>query len=182
MSIILSQITAPLPNTIKDKLGLMIKKGIERAPKHALIPFALLPNTIQEKVLTWAINHLFKAELINEELDFLIDKCLMIAITDANYRCYISVHQTDNARQCKVTLAQHKLENVAFEAHSTSLLQLFGQTVDPDTLFFQRKLLITGDTELGLEIKNFLDDIDRDAFPAIVKQLLLQYNVLNSKF
>jgi len=31
---------------------------------------------------------------------------------------------------------------------------------DPDTLFFSRRLLMEGDTELGLRIKNLLDAID----------------------
>jgi len=31
---------------------------------------------------------------------------------------------------------------------------------DPDTLFFNRKLVIEGDTELGLIVKNLLDSID----------------------
>ena len=31
---------------------------------------------------------------------------------------------------------------------------------DPDTLFFTRRLVTTGDTELGLVVKNLLDAID----------------------
>ena len=31
---------------------------------------------------------------------------------------------------------------------------------DPDTLFFTRRLVIEGDTELGLVVKNALDSID----------------------
>lgn len=30
---------------------------------------------------------------------------------------------------------------------------------DPDTLFFSRRLVMEGDTALGLEIKNFLDSL-----------------------
>ncbi len=36
---------------------------------------------------------------------------------------------------------------------------------DPDTLFFHRKLLIEGDTELGLIVKNLLDSVDWSATP-----------------
>lgn len=38
-----------------------------------------------------------------------------------------------------------------------------GET-DPDTLFFQRKLQIEGDTELGLLVKNWLDASEKPAF------------------
>lgn len=33
---------------------------------------------------------------------------------------------------------------------------------DPDQLFFQRRLVIEGDTELGLALKNLLDSLDWD--------------------
>jgi O2-independent ubiquinone biosynthesis accessory factor UbiT len=36
---------------------------------------------------------------------------------------------------------------------------------DPDTLFFQRRLKIEGDTELGLEVKNLIDGIDIEQLP-----------------
>jgi predicted lipid carrier protein YhbT len=40
-----------------------------------------------------------------------------------------------------------------------------GRKEDPDTLFFQRRLSIEGDTELGLEVKNLMDSVDLDALP-----------------
>jgi len=36
---------------------------------------------------------------------------------------------------------------------------------DPDTLFFSRRLVMTGDTELGLVVKNLLDAIDWPRLP-----------------
>ena len=33
----------------------------------------------------------------------------------------------------------------------------------PTPLFFQRRLQMEGDTELGLEVKNFLDGLDVDS-------------------
>jgi predicted lipid carrier protein YhbT len=35
---------------------------------------------------------------------------------------------------------------------------------DPDTLFFSRRLILEGDTELGLLFKNTLDGLDTSAF------------------
>nr|WP_157981268.1 SCP2 sterol-binding domain-containing protein [Aliidiomarina sanyensis] len=37
---------------------------------------------------------------------------------------------------------------------------LITQQVDPDTLFFRRRLRMTGDTELGLHVKNLLDTVE----------------------
>ena len=45
---------------------------------------------------------------------------------------------------------------------------------DPDTLFFQRRLRIEGDTELGLYVKNLMDAIDLDAMPKPLRFGLLQ--------
>lgn len=42
---------------------------------------------------------------------------------------------------------------------------------DPDTLFFTRRLVLEGDTELGLVVKNALDAADWDALPAPLRRL-----------
>lgn len=42
--------------------------------------------------------------------------------------------------------------------------QLAARKEDPDTLFFSRRLLMEGDTELGLMVKNTLDAIDGPVF------------------
>ncbi|TNE78074.1 MAG: hypothetical protein EP339_04660, partial [Gammaproteobacteria bacterium] len=39
---------------------------------------------------------------------------------------------------------------------------------DPDQLFFQRRLVIEGDTELGLALKNLLDGLEWDMSPGAV--------------
>ncbi|MGM0571155.1 SCP2 domain-containing protein [Marinobacter sp.] len=42
----------------------------------------------------------------------------------------------------------------------SAFYKLANRKLDPDQLFFQRKLIIEGDTELGLGIKNLLDSLD----------------------
>lgn len=42
----------------------------------------------------------------------------------------------------------------------SALRTLAGRKQDPDQLFFQRRLVIEGDTELGLALKNLLDSLD----------------------
>jgi O2-independent ubiquinone biosynthesis accessory factor UbiT len=46
----------------------------------------------------------------------------------------------------------------------TDFLALMRGSADADTLFFQRRLGIRGDTELGLIVKNWLDASDRPAW------------------
>ncbi|MDZ7871346.1 MAG: SCP2 sterol-binding domain-containing protein [Rheinheimera sp.] len=63
---------------------------------------------------------------------------------------------------------------VLFRANSTELLLLLSQQVDPDTLFFQRRLTILGDTELGLQLKNLLDTLEPDSLLPPALMLWLQ--------
>ena len=47
----------------------------------------------------------------------------------------------------------------------TDLLLLAGRLEDADTLFFQRRLVLTGDTELGLTVRNLLDRLPWESVP-----------------
>lgn len=49
-------------------------------------------------------------------------------------------------------------------ARSRDFLALLMREEDPDTLFFNRRLLMEGDTDLGLLVKNTLDGIDLPRF------------------
>ena len=46
-----------------------------------------------------------------------------------------------------------------------SFILLAAQKEDPDALFFRRQLIIEGDTDLGLQVKNWLDSLDADELP-----------------
>ena len=50
--------------------------------------------------------------------------------------------------------------DVTFTANAADLLRLATHRADPDTLFFDRRLLIEGDTEIGLQLKNVLDTVE----------------------
>ena len=50
--------------------------------------------------------------------------------------------------------------DVTFTACAADFLLLATRRADPDTLFFDRRLLIEGDTEAGLRLKNVLDAIE----------------------
>ena len=44
-------------------------------------------------------------------------------------------------------------EDVSFSGNANDLVLIAARKEDPDTLFFQRRLRIEGDTELGLYVK-----------------------------
>lgn len=58
-----------------------------------------------------------------------------------------------------------EVPDLAFAANVSAYLQLVSRQEDPDTLFFNRHLIVEGDTELGLVVKNMLDAIEWSRLP-----------------
>ncbi len=54
--------------------------------------------------------------------------------------------------------------DLTLTATAQDFLSLALRREDPDTLFFSRRLVMEGDTELGLLLKNTLDAMDKQAF------------------
>lgn len=53
--------------------------------------------------------------------------------------------------------------DVTFTATAEDYARLALRLEDPDALFFNRRLLIEGDTDLGLRVKNMLDGVELEA-------------------
>jgi predicted lipid carrier protein YhbT len=58
--------------------------------------------------------------------------------------------------------------DLTVSATARDFLLLLARREDPDTLFFSRRLVSEGDTELGLTVKNLLDSLDPEA---VLRQL-----------
>ncbi len=56
--------------------------------------------------------------------------------------------------------------DVIFTATAADFARLALRLEDPDTLFFNRRLLIEGDTDLGLTVKNMLDAVELETAAA----------------
>ena len=142
----------------------------ERLKKPAMellgLPIKLLPTFMVNTPLTRAINHLFRLPISESDFDFLQDRCLKIHITDLDLSFYISF----DGQQLMATSARHF--DVEFQGDSKAFLRLASRQEDPDTLFFQRSLMIEGDTELGLGIKNLLDSLEPEQFPILAQRLI----------
>ena len=59
-----------------------------------------------------------------------------------------------------VASGRHATTDLTISANTFDFLQLAQRQEDPDTLFFNRRLSMEGDTELGLVVKNTLDALD----------------------
>lgn len=125
--------------------------GIRRAARLA----GRLPQRPLSAAVAVALNAGIGGRMDPETLDAMRDKVLRIAVLDAGVRVTLtygarSFHPQSSLRAADVTISA-KLDD--FVALAT-------RREDPDSLFFARRLLIEGDTELGLRIKNALDALD----------------------
>jgi len=137
--------------------------SILRSPVH------FLPHSLQKRALLEGLKQVFKEALEDGDFEFLEDKWLKVEIKDMNLAWYIS-YQDEQL----VVADTPQQQDVSFSGQLNDLVLIAGRKEDPDTLFFQRRLSIEGDTELGLEVKNLMDSVDLDALPAALKTLLNQ--------
>jgi len=151
-----------LPNISLLALPLNFRhKAIIAMPSILRPALSLIPFSLQIKVMLPALHSIFKEAIEEGDFEFLQGKWLKISITDLNLHWLISF----NGEQLIMTEPHHQNENVSFSATGDDLLLIAGRKQDPDTLFFQRRLKIEGDTELGLEVKNLIDAIELDQLP-----------------
>jgi predicted lipid carrier protein YhbT len=131
-------------------------------------PLRLAPYALHKQLLPPILNRVFRQELASGDLDPLAERCLVVMVEDVGFRWHIGC---EGGRL--VMLEQDREADVTIRGHSREFALLATRREDPDTLFFQRRLLIEGDTELGLFIKNLMDSMDWDALPAPLRVALI---------
>ncbi|MDV5172220.1 SCP2 domain-containing protein [Photobacterium rosenbergii] len=145
------------------------KQLVQNGPALLRVPAKLAPFPLQKKVMLDGLAMVFKEALEDGDFEFLEDRWLKVEVRDLDLRWYIS-YQNE-----QLVVAEHvEQEDVSFSGECNDLVLIAARKEDPDTLFFQRRLRIEGDTELGLEVKNLMDSIDLDSLPAPVKFVLHQ--------
>lgn len=146
---------------------------IEVMPKILRPSLRLLPFKAQKAVLLPALTSVFCEAIEEGDFEFLQDKWLKIVITDLALTWWLSFDENKLVMASKEEMsANNSCEDVSFSATGDDLVLIAGRKQDPDTLFFQRRLKIEGDTELGLEVKNLIDAIDIDQLPNSVHSLV----------
>ena len=123
-----------------------------------------LPQWPHTLALVGALNAALKLRLLPEsELAALEDKLFRVRVLDTGGEANYTFR---NGLFRPVFQAQRE-PDLAFAANLSAYLQLLARQEDPDTLFFNRELEITGDTELGLIVKNMLDAVEWPALPQL---------------
>lgn len=141
---------------------------VRQGPSLLSVPLKFTPFALQRQVLQQVLSWQFRQALAEGELDFLEDRWLKIEVNDLNLSWLMSVEEG------KLSIREHGEADVSFSGNANDLVLIAARKQDPDTLFFQRRLRIEGDTELGLYVKNLMDAIDLDSMPILLKSGLMR--------
>ena len=118
------------------------------------------PHSVAASIgLTLLLRDLFPAS----DAERVLGKVICLDVRDAGMRVKLRV-DPHGYTPCSDRTEPH----VTITAGSREFLLLALRKEDPDTLFFDRRLCIEGDTELGLLVKNALDRVS----PPIPTRLL----------
>lgn len=139
-------------------------------PSLLSVPVKLAPFALKRQVLEQVLSWQFRQALAEGELEFLEGRWLSIHVRDIGLLWYTSV--VDG--RLVVSQQADADADVSFSADASDLLMIAARKQDPDTLFFQRRLVIEGDTELGLYVKNLMDAIELEQMPKALRVMLLQ--------
>jgi O2-independent ubiquinone biosynthesis accessory factor UbiT len=116
-----------------------------------------LPQWPHALALVSGLNVALIMRLLPEsELAALENKLFRVRVLDSGGEAYY----TYRAGLFRPVFRPERDPDLAFAANLSAYLQLLARQEDPDTLFFNRELEISGDTELGLIVKNMLDAVE----------------------
>lgn len=125
---------------------------------------ARLPQLPPTLGLIAALNLALDRVLPRDTLEPLTGKRLLVRVTDAG----LTLRFSFGPRGFRPSF-DRRPEDLRISATMRDFLALALREEDPDTLFFSRRLLMEGDTELGLLVKNTLDAVDWDGLLAQVR-------------
>lgn len=141
---------------------------VQQGPQLLRLPLGVTPFALKKPLIEALLRGHLQQALVEGEVDFLSERWLGIEISDLDLRW--SVTLADG----QLRVADRAECDVWFRATAGDLLLIAARRRDPDTLFFQRRLTIEGDTELGLQVKNLMDALDPESMPTPLRIGLMQ--------
>lgn len=128
-------------------------------PPSRLAPLLrALPQSTQRRLLERAMAKVLATPIRDGTLYFMAERRLGIEVSDLGLRWVVALQ----GQQLVVVDAPAE---ATVRGTATDLLLLAGRLEDADTLFFQRRLVLTGDVELGLTARNLLDRLPWEQVP-----------------
>jgi len=117
-----------------------------------------LPPPAQKRLLERAMAKVLAGPMADGTLDFMAGRRLGIEVDDLGLRWVVEL-------QGQRLLVVDADAEATVRGSATDLLLLAGRLEDADTLFFQRRLVLTGDVELGLTARNLLERLPWETVP-----------------
>ncbi|TCV83260.1 ubiquinone anaerobic biosynthesis accessory factor UbiT [Sulfurirhabdus autotrophica] len=124
-------------------------------PKSVGSILSLLPQHPHSLLFTTLLNITLTRHLKLQDLKPLHGKNICICIKDGATTLHFSI----TPKSFVATRPKSK-PDLIISANAYDFLMMGLRKEDPDTLFFNRRLTMEGDTELGLYVKNTLDALD----------------------
>ena len=125
-------------------------------PQPLVMPLRLVPDGVHASMLAQVLSHLLRGQRLAARLRELEGKVVALDITDVP--CQLSFL----IQHGRLNAAAGKPADVHIRGCLNDFWLLASRREDPDTLFFQRRLCIEGETETGLHVKNLLDSLEYD--------------------
>ena len=128
-------------------------------PKPIGQSVSCLPSWPGSVVFATLLNQILKDRLPEDVAEAMLGKQFRIAVTDAGV--HFNFAWTKGGF---VPAWEDAGPDLTISASAQDFYRLARREEDPDTLFFSRRLVMEGDTELGLMIKNTLDALELNVF------------------
>lgn len=154
---------------IADKNHLLSKihfQFVDKGPRFLGFTLHCIPFALKKQVIEQLLQLQFKHSLEEGDLDFLENRWLKIQVTDLQLVWFVSLINNN------LIVSREEIADVSFIGNANDLIMIATRRQDPDTLFFQRRLIVEGDTELGLYVKNLMDSIELDSMPKFLRLTL----------
>jgi len=155
--------TQPRLRLLRERLGHAALRALP-PPQRVAPLLRVLPPALQRRVLELAMARVLAPTMADGSLDFMAGRRLGIHVSDLGMQWVIE------RRGDRLCVCEPGVEAEATVCGSaTDLLLLASRLEDADTLFFQRRLELTGDTELGLTARNLLDRLSWEDVPLALR-------------
>lgn len=158
-------IQAPMSSPAGPALLRLIPPPRRWAPVLHVVPHTALAQAFQT-----AARRVLAASLARGDLAALEGRVLGIEVLDLQLGFRVRIRQ--RCLQIDPLPADCPLTEARVRGSLTDLLLLASRLEDADTLFFQRRLGVSGDTELGLLARNLLDQLDWAQVPLPLRIVL----------
>jgi len=136
-------------------------------PQALAAPLRLVPASVMGRASQKVVDAVLAEPLASGTLEPLDGRRVGVEVSDLDIRWVVAIR----ARRALVLEPGVEAE-ATVRGSATDLLLLASRHEDADTLFFQRRLQLTGDVELGLTVRNLLDQLPWESLPVVMRMAL----------